>query len=176
MVNLFEIVDRVKKLKGFSSDKDFANILDISAPDFSKRKKSGTLLPLLIDWGIAEIVNFDWLLRGEGAPYIKEGPEEEVAVREVDDDPVIAELLEGTRKVLKSGNRVAFEALERNIRYFSLAVETEKRLADIEARMSRMEHDKKETPERIRTDDSSKAPNEVDRRSGLDRRKTGSTG
>lgn len=142
MVNLFEIVDRVKKLKGFSSDKDFAPILGISAPDFSKRKKSGTLLPLLIDWGIAEKVNFDWLLRGEGSPYIKEGRGNIGGDTEeglLDEDPVIAELLEGARKVLKSGNRVAFEALERNIRYFSLAVETEKRLADIEARMSRVE-------------------------------------
>ena len=44
------------------------------------------------------------------------------------DAPEIVELLEGARKVLKSGNKVAFEALERNIRYFSQAIDDQKEL------------------------------------------------
>ncbi|MBW2606101.1 MAG: hypothetical protein JRD05_00550 [Deltaproteobacteria bacterium] len=65
MVNLFKIVDRIKSLKDIKTDKEFASRLGLSAPDFSKRKKSGTLLPLIINYGIAEKVNLDWLLTGE---------------------------------------------------------------------------------------------------------------
>jgi len=51
----------------------------------------------------------------------------------------ILELLEGAKKVLTSGNRVAFEALERNIRYFSHAVDAEKRLNESDDRTKRLE-------------------------------------
>lgn len=78
-------------------------------------------------------INLNWLLMGDGDKYIKERESE------LDEDPVIAELLEGAKKVLKSGNKVAFDALDRNIRYFSLAVETEKRLQTLETRMAEFE-------------------------------------
>jgi hypothetical protein len=64
MVNLIKIIERAKKFGSYSSEKEFANKIGLSAPDFSKRKKSGTLLPLIIDWGIAEKVNLNWLLTG----------------------------------------------------------------------------------------------------------------
>jgi hypothetical protein len=64
MVNLIKIIERAKKFGSYSSEKEFANKLGISPPDFSKRKKTGTLLPLIIDWGIAEKVNLNWLLTG----------------------------------------------------------------------------------------------------------------
>lgn len=40
MVNFDEIVSRVKAFKRINSNKDFAVILGLSAPDFSKRKKN----------------------------------------------------------------------------------------------------------------------------------------
>ena len=58
-------------------------------------------------------------------------------------DPGIVDLLKAARRVLKSGNQVAFDALERNIRYFDHAVETEKRLKNMEERISKMEDVKK---------------------------------
>jgi hypothetical protein len=54
------------------------------------------------------------------------------------DNPMVAELLENARKVLNSGNPVAFDALERNIRYFAHAVEVEKRLSAMESRLERL--------------------------------------
>ncbi|MBN2060737.1 MAG: helix-turn-helix transcriptional regulator [Deltaproteobacteria bacterium] len=45
-----------------------------------------------------------------------------------DASPEVHDLLIGAKKVLTSGNKVAFDALERNIRYFSHAIEAEKRL------------------------------------------------
>jgi transcriptional regulator with XRE-family HTH domain len=78
-------------------------------------------------------VNINWLLTGEGPIYIIS---EERA--DLDPDPEIAELMEGARRVLKSGNPVAFDALERNIRYFDFAIQQEKRMAHMETGMDRM--------------------------------------
>ncbi len=72
MVNFVDIIKRVRELRNLSSDKEFAEKLGLSAPDFSKRKKTGTLLPLIVDWGINERVNLDWLLTGNGHPYKKD--------------------------------------------------------------------------------------------------------
>jgi hypothetical protein len=60
--------------------------------------------------------------------------------------PEITELLEGTKRVLKSGNAVAFDALERNIRYFDFAIQQEQRMAEMEKRLAAME--KKMTAEK----------------------------
>ena len=80
-------------------------------------------------------VNLNWLLTGKGPKYITDQGDAKV----LDPDPEIADLMEGARKVLTSGNPVAFDALERNIRYFSLAVDAEKRADNAEKRMQEME-------------------------------------
>lgn len=56
----------------------------------------------------------------------------------LDEEPEVAELLEGARRVLKSGNPIAFDALERNIRYFDHAVATEKRLKSMEEKLEHL--------------------------------------
>ena len=65
MVNLFNIIERVKKYLNIATNKEYADIIGISPPDFSKRKKTGTLLPLIIEWGVANKVNLHWLITGE---------------------------------------------------------------------------------------------------------------
>lgn len=77
-------------------------------------------------------VNLNWLVSGIGSPYI--GAENSSTV--LDPDPEIADLLAGARNVLTSGNPIAFDALERNIRYFSHAIEVEKRLQEMEAKLA----------------------------------------
>jgi len=52
--------------------------------------------------------------------------------------------LEQARVVLKSGNQVAFDALERNIRYFAHTIENERRFEEIESRLSVVEQKEKE--------------------------------
>ena len=103
---------------------------------------------------ISETFNasIDWLLTGKGNVYLNDKTTV-ASVETFDDDPVISELLKGARTVLKSGNTVAFDALERNIRYFSLAIETEKRLEKLESRMSQIETNKATTGDRIREGD-----------------------
>ena len=51
----------------------------------------------------------------------------------------IEELLEDARKILSSGNQAAIDALERNIRYFSHAIDLENRLNELENRMTSLE-------------------------------------
>ena len=95
-------------------------------------------------------VNIDWLLSGEGEPFLGTKHKSKI---DLDEDPEITDLLEGARKVLKSGNVVAFDALERNIRYFSLAIDTEKRLQEMEKRISQIETNKISKPNFIREGD-----------------------
>lgn len=84
-------------------------------------------------------VSIDWVLAGLGPVYINEITTEGAGGGPpVDEDPAVAELLEGARRVLKSGNPVAFDALERNIRYFDHAVASEKRLQAVEAQLEKV--------------------------------------
>jgi len=76
-----------------------------------------------------------------------------------EDDLEISELLEEARKVLKSDNKVAQEALEAGIRYFSKAIddlestnETKKRQKNMESRMANLETRLKRSEE-IRKED-----------------------
>ena len=51
----------------------------------------------------------------------------------------VPDLLKAAKRVLESDNPVAFDALERNLRYFDHAVETEKRLKAVEERLQMLE-------------------------------------
>ncbi len=85
-------------------------------------------------------VNLNWLVMGIGDKYLfEQNPSSKSSPPEpVDDDPELAELLAGARKVLTSGNPIAFDALERNIRYFSHAIDVEKRMKGMEADLAEM--------------------------------------
>ncbi|VVS95321.1 helix-turn-helix domain-containing protein [Desulfoluna spongiiphila] len=64
MIDLGPILSRLKEAANLSFDKDIAVLLGISAPDFSMRKKRGSLLPIIIEWAINNNVNLDWLIKG----------------------------------------------------------------------------------------------------------------
>lgn len=92
----------------------------------------------------------NWLLIGEG---------EMIKSDVKGDDPEISELLKKARKVLKSDNKVAQEALESGIHYFSQAIddlesmkETKKRQKNMELRMAALETRLKKSEE-IRKED-----------------------
>jgi len=82
-------------------------------------------------------INLNWLLTGKGPKYITNQGDTQI----LDPDPEIAELMEGARRVLTSGNPVAFDALERNIRYFDHAIAAEKRADASERKIKEMEED-----------------------------------
>ena len=63
-INFDAVLARLKESRGLAANKEVAEIFGLSAPDFSRRKKKGTLLPLLIGWALDNQVNIDWLLTG----------------------------------------------------------------------------------------------------------------
>lgn len=74
-------------------------------------------------------VNLNWLVAGIGPKYITAQGEPHV----LDPDPEIADLMKGAQRVLTSGNPIAFDALERNIRYFDHAIEAERQLNEMKS-------------------------------------------
>jgi hypothetical protein len=84
--------------------------------------------------------DINWILTGDGEPFIGQNPPQtQPTAAKMDENPVVADLLDGARKVLTSGNPVAYDALERNIRYFSHAIEVERRLNAMELRLKKIE-------------------------------------
>lgn len=104
-------------------------------------------------------ININWLLTGIGEIYNGEGGYE-------DEDLIVSELLEEARKVLTSGDQIAFDVLERNIRYFSHAIDTERRLISIECRLANMEKKLKQSY-KIRKGDPQKEKNEILKRRAM---------
>lgn len=103
-------------------------------------------------------VNLNWLLTGEGDPYLHEAerqvtepdhpynlPEEIIDSGIVESGEKLGgrdrlgELLGLAVRVLASGNQQAADALEKNIRYFAHAIEQERRLARVEDRLAALE-------------------------------------
>lgn len=133
------IADRLQTLVNEQTDgnaKLFAEVAGIISVTFynylkGRTPKADALANICIKYG----VNLNWLVSGVGSKYLDQG----VAKVELDPNPEIADLLEGARKVLTSGNPIAFDALERNIRYFSHAIEVEKRMQEMEAKLSKMD-------------------------------------
>ncbi|CAN2041044.1 HTH araC/xylS-type domain-containing protein [Candidatus Magnetomoraceae bacterium gMMP-15] len=68
-MNTNKIIDKIKYIKKFKSDKDIAELLGISPTNFNNRKKRGTLIPLITEWGIHEKVDLNWLLKGDESVY-----------------------------------------------------------------------------------------------------------
>ena len=123
------IIDRAKKIANAVTDKELSEILYISSADFGQRKKRGTLLPLITKWAIKRNVDLNYLLRGNTLS----------GHTPIDPDPEVSSLMEGARRVLTSGNHVAFRALEQNIRYFDHAIAAEKRADETERKIAEME-------------------------------------
>lgn len=126
-----EVIDRAKTIARVSTDKEFADILGVSSADFGQRKKRGTLLPLITRWAIKRNVDLNYLLRGHAT----------TTGDRLDPDPEIASLMEGARRVLTSGNPIAFHALGQNIRYFDYAIAAEKRADEMAREIQEMKDD-----------------------------------
>lgn len=145
MVNIDKILSRLKIKAGLKHDREIAALFGLSAQDFGNRKKRGSLLPLLLDWAINENVDLH---------YFIVGGESSATCGLTDEDPQVARLLEGAKRVLKSGNSIAFDALERNINYFDHAVAAEERLRSTEAKMEAMSKKMAEIEARLLAQDS----------------------
>lgn len=79
-------------------------------------------------------VSLDWLLTGRGHPYIN-------AVVNNEQDTEIRSLLDMTREIITSGTGYA-DSLRANIRSFHDAVQTQRKIENLEQRISEMEKDR----------------------------------
>ena len=169
------------------TQKAFSNKVGISQGYLSMvlKGKRGASAELIAGLYIHYGKYLEWLLTGEGE-MIPGDKKDSLYNKVEDEDPEIVELLEGARKVLKSGNKVAFEALERNIRYFSQAVDdqeglrdtknrldgTEKELAELKSDVSKIKNALKNDRRsgQRRQEDKGQLEEMEDRRSGEERR------
>jgi len=65
-MNKDAITERAKVAAKVKKDSELAEIIGISAPDFSNRKKRGTHETLIIEWAARSGYNVNWLLTGDG--------------------------------------------------------------------------------------------------------------
>lgn len=158
MVDFSKIIKCIMDIENLSNEKDVAELFGFSAQNFSKRKKSGSLLPLIISWGISKRVNLNWLLTGEGDLYINKvkngdkGPECDTCIYKVghvEDDPEIVELINMTREILKSKTGYT-HSLAANIRSFHQAMQNEQCLSTIRNTMGQLVSDVEDIKQQIR--------------------------
>lgn len=64
-MNFDPIIERIMVWKGFENEKEVAQLFGLSGPDFSNRKKRGSVLPFIVEWALNENVDLNWLLRGK---------------------------------------------------------------------------------------------------------------
>lgn len=161
------IAGRLAELVAEKTDgnaKKFARLAEIGSVTFYNYLK-GRGCPAHVLANICESfgVNLNWLIVGIGPKYITNQGE----AGPLDPDPEIAELMEGARRVLSSGNPIAFDALERNIKYFDHAIAAEKELqgmkddvADIKrelAQLKKKKSDSETSPKEERSPDEKAA-------------------
>lgn len=80
-------------------------------------------------------ISLDWLLTGEGDPYIKGGADR------LDADPEVNSLLSMTWTIITSGTGYG-ESLRANIRSFHDAVQTQRKFEHLEQRITELEKDR----------------------------------
>lgn len=125
--NIFEIVDRIRSLKGLRTDAEVASALDMTTTALSNHKTRRSIpYEALSTFCDKEKVSLDWLLTGEGEikrgergerPHIAAEPAVAYNVRDVDMQEIVGFLKENPvdkkviLKLIKS-KKMAKEALE----------------------------------------------------------------
>jgi hypothetical protein len=89
-----EIINRVSNLKKLRKKQDVARLIDLSPSDYSNRYGRGTLLPVILMWGIKDGINLNWLITGEGQPQLSK---EETQIN----PQALSQIIAGVEKALK---------------------------------------------------------------------------
>jgi len=56
-------IERIKKIKGYKTNKQIAELFGLSDSDFINRKNRNTLTPLIVEWAVLEKVDLNWLFK-----------------------------------------------------------------------------------------------------------------
>jgi len=149
------VINKVKEFKGFSTDKQIADLFGISEQDFNNRKKRRTLLPLIFDWALKESVNLEGLFK-----EVQEGakPADKIDVAEKRDIYIkdtgrggggkAPSLLNGASEILNS-NSIFSQTLAANINAFLLAIRSEERSHSLQGRIDYLEGQNKSLESRL---------------------------
>jgi len=171
MLNVRKIIERIQNTTGMNQTQIASEIFGKSKQGLNNQIRNNTLdFHALVDWGVNEKIDLDWLLTGEGTPG------RELTGPNVNDymatDSEINRLLDLSREILQSKTSYA-NVLDANIKSFHEAIETQKRFDDIESELSEV---KKTISTLMRCDrrQGERRQNhiepEIERRSGLERR------
>jgi hypothetical protein len=154
MMDILRIINKLKKHKGFSTDKEIADLFGLSEQDFNNRKKRGTILPLILNWAVNESVDLEGLFR---EVQEKANPADSVEVAEKKDTYIkdtegegrkITDLLTRATEILDS-NSIFRQALAANINAFHLAIRSEEKVHSLQGRIDYLEGQNKSLESRL---------------------------
>lgn len=63
-MDILDIVNRIKTLKGLDKDSQVAELIGLSSANFSNRKRQGSLLEPITKWAVTEDIDLNWLFKG----------------------------------------------------------------------------------------------------------------
>jgi len=151
MADFLEIISRIKYLTGKKRDKELADLFNISPADFLNRKKRGTLLPLIIEWGIHESVNLDWLLTGQGP--MRRGREAPAAGEPVQPYTTTnekhAEIFALVREILESGDDLIIRSFHERLKDYRIALRRNDETRSLKQQLGSLERKFKALEQRI---------------------------
>lgn len=143
MINLDDIINRLKVFYNTENDNDIADKIDMHPSNFSQRKKRGTLFEPLIKLAINEKLNVDWLLTGEGPIRVEEktgamaASQEQVQYANGRYDDVYSDV----REILASGDDFIIRALRERLKDFRIAVSMNHERRDLKQRLTLLENE-----------------------------------
>jgi len=120
-VNYSEIINRIKSIECLRHNKDVAAIWDLSETDFSNRKRRGTLLSLLVNYGINKGLDLNWLITGrQSATQVNNDAGESLTCQL---SPDAQEAFRSIRRILESGDKATIRTLRMHITTFEKSFE-----------------------------------------------------
>jgi hypothetical protein len=119
LVNISEIIKRIKEIEGLRYNKDVAALWGLSNNDFSNRKRRGTLLVLLVTYGIEKGLSLNWLLTGK---YFETHNGNNVADLSLGWRSETRVACRTVKDILESGDEKTALALRQNIDAFEASV------------------------------------------------------
>jgi len=174
MLNVRKIIERIQNKTGMNQTQIALEIFGKSKQGLNNQIRNNTIdFHALVDWGVNEKIDLDWLLTGEGTPgQASKSNGAENVIEYIVPEPEINRLLTLSREILQSKTSYA-NVLDANIRSFYEAIETQKRFDEIEDELSgvkkaiatMMGGDRRQGERRQNHIDP-----EIERRSGLERR------
>lgn len=128
-INIALVIERTLLAFNCTSQKQLADIFNISPEDLSARKRRGTLLKLIEKEAFRRKISYDWIITGEGSKTFGHGTGTRISepISEYNHSGSISDSLAKTAAILESKS-IFSHALSSNIEAFHYALIIEKKL------------------------------------------------